>query len=98
MLRAGSGGELRQVRHVEPGVGHPGQHQHLGTAPLLLAIDVRLVARHLMQVGVIGREGLARIGIFAARGGQQAALGLGHQLLAGTEDDGAGGAHLDTAG
>ncbi|MOA36676.1 hypothetical protein D3C78_1582120 [compost metagenome] len=51
-----------------------------------------------MQVGIVGAEGLARIGIFTARGRQQATLGLGHQLLAGAENHGAGGAHLDTAG
>ena len=98
MLGAGPGGELRQVGHVELGVGHPGQYQHLGTAPLLLAIDVRLVARHFMQVRVVGGKGLARIGVFAAGARQQAALGLGHQILAGTKNHGAGGAYLDTAG
>lgn len=51
-----------------------------------------------MQVGIVGTEGLARIGIFTPRGRQQATLGLGHQLLAGAENHGAGGAHLDTAG
>lgn len=51
-----------------------------------------------MQVGIVGAESLARVGVFAARGGQQPALGFGHQRLAGAEDDGAGGAHLDAAG
>ncbi|MNS54269.1 hypothetical protein D3C72_870520 [compost metagenome] len=51
-----------------------------------------------MQVGIVGAEGLAGIGVFTARARQQAALGLGHQILAGTENHGAGGAHLDTAG
>ncbi|MNE58396.1 hypothetical protein D3C80_1534230 [compost metagenome] len=98
MLGAGTGGELRQIGHVELGIRHPGQHQHLGAAPLLLAIDVRLVVGHLVQIRVVGAEGLARIGIFAARGRLQATLGLGHQLIAGAEDHGAGGAHFDTAG
>ena len=53
---------------------------------------------YLVQVRVVGREGLARIGICAARGRQQATLGLGHQLLAGTENHCAGGTHLDAAG
>ncbi len=98
MLRAGTRGELRQIGHIKLGVGHPGQHQHLGAAPLLLAIDVRLVVGHFVQVGVVGLEGLARVGIFAARGRQQPTPGLSHQLLPGAEDNGAGRAHLDTAG